>query len=282
MRGLNRHSIPAFHQSGVRDRRVPSNLESKTLMAFGNNARGGSTLVVLGVALSFAVIAAVLLFQGRSFIDRMTFRSAEILKDVQFENEIKFILSQPNCGIVDLDSGTLARSGPLAGSFEIVEGLRSDLLGGSEVLKKDSIYRKFDLVKIYVSEFDPKYYSRIHGAASAEGLFFKDISGMNREFVRLGATDDYLASLNVISKMEGKIGGHFLSSFAVIVKIENNRIESCRSVNTLGFLAVMCEKAGGNWDFESFTCVLEPNVAAGVSQVCPMNERCNADVQFVK
>lgn len=260
-----------------------------TVQKLWGNSRGGALLYVLGIAMAILIIILGLFTQSKLFIDRRSARSARVLRDNRLSSEIKYILSKPNCGIVDLDAGNLTSSSSLSltATYPVQQGLRSDLLGPSnDILKVGSKYLKFKINNIDVGPFDPRLYQNMHGPTSLEGLDLKTSSVMNRQYIPTGSMDDYLASLNVevslddASTKANKVP--LLSSFAVIVKMQGGQIKGCRSVSSVAKVEEICDKLGGSWDSSAFTCTTnQKRTGSGVLETCSYNNICNADPQFV-
>jgi hypothetical protein len=200
------------------------------------------------------------------------------LKNNLLNSELKYILSLPNCGILDLDSAEIDRDGD---QYPIRNGLTSDTLGPNAILTIGSRYLNFKIDNITISQFDPDLYRTIYDETSSEGLSVKDTSGMTRSYVPIGTSDDYLASFNLItSPAGGSAQTPLLSSFAVIVKIQNNKVTGCRGVNSINTVSNLCNQSGGSWNQESLICQRESTNGNGVPDSCPMNDVCNTEAQF--
>ena len=235
--------------------------EKITVQKLWGNSRGGALLTVLGISMAILMIILGLFSQGKLFIDRRSARHAKVLRDNRLSSEMKYILSKPNCGIVDLDAANLNPSSGLSltATYPLQQGLRSDLLGPTnDILKVGSKYLKFKINNIEVGPFDPRLYQNMHGPTSLEGLDLKTLTVMNRQYVPTGSIDDYLASLNIevslddASTKANKVP--LLSSFAVIVKMQGGQIKGCRSVSSVAKVEEICDKLGGSWDSAAFVC----------------------------
>jgi len=95
------------------------------------NSRGGALLTILGLSMAILIGILGLFSQGKLFVDRRTARNARMLRDNRLSSEMKYILSKPNCGIVDLEAANLTQSSGLSlmATYPVQQGLRSDLLG---------------------------------------------------------------------------------------------------------------------------------------------------------
>jgi hypothetical protein len=241
------------------------------------------TVVILSAVIFTAVL--MLVNQAKLSIDRRGMRNLRILRDHEFTSEMKFILSQANCGIEDLRFGGLTPSGGVfstsAASYPIALGITGPSLGTTNnVLRAGSQYLALKIDAISIGPFNPKLYKDMYDPSSQEGQAFKSVSGMSVGYVAKGG-GNYLASLSIIASSKyNQSSTPMLTSFPVLVQIENNNIVSCRSLNFLALTMSLCDELAGNFDEENMLCELPSSNSIGNSMICKVNDDCDVDIQY--
>lgn len=260
--------------------------DQSTLLA-NNQGAALVTVVILSALIMSGVL--MLISQAKLFIDRRAARNLRILRDYEFTSEMKFVIAQPNCGIEDLSSGSsLSPSG--GGTFSLSKTIYPILLGitapslgaTNSVLKVGSQYLSLKINSIAIGPFNPKLYKEMYDPSSSEGQAFKSINGMSVGYVAKGVENNYLASLSVgVSSKYNQSSTPMIATFPVLVKVQNSKIVSCQSLGFHASTMSICEQLSGNFDEENMSCDLPATTSPGSGMICPVNNSCGADNQYV-
>ncbi len=244
------------------------------------NERGGVLIPVISMSVLTLMVGLFFFRQTENMVSRGHYSSLQSQREVSFNSEMKYIISTPNCGIVDLDSGGLGASS--GKTYSISQGLRSDIQTEGTIYRRGAPFLRLMIQDLFIAEFDSKLYLDFFEADSLEGLGLKKEMSTIKQFIPLAAENTFLASLNVVTSME-RTGrkGTFLSAFPVVVRIENGEVTACRGVSQVVKVREMCDLYGGSWDESLLICqTLAKTASSGEVEHCAFNESCWADAQF--